>query len=246
MKNFIFLVIVTCLTACSQPAYGKRPSSQVPIPMSPMTTTAKAKGKPLPPASFLLKPELQTKIILDPGHGGKDLGTFSKKNTKYQEKTITLATSKLVKNYLENMGYNVTLTRTRDVFVALDKRAEFANNLEPELFVSIHFNSAPNKQAEGIEIFYYRTDTDKKRSALSKILAENVLKEILNETGAKSRGVKHGNLAVIRETTMPAVLVEGGFLTNENEVVKIKDQEYLEKIALGIANGIHSYVKKKG
>lgn len=191
-----------------------------------------------------IKQQLKPLIVLDPGHGGKDFGAYSLESPKYQEKFLTLTTSKMIANYLEQMGYTVYMTRTKDIFIELDKRSEMANSKKPKLFVSIHYNTAPAKNAEGIEIFYYNAGENKKRSKESKDLAETILSNLLKETNAKSRGVKHGNLAVIRQTDMPAVLIEGGFLTNANELQKIKDAPYLKKISWGIAVGIDEYVSK--
>jgi N-acetylmuramoyl-L-alanine amidase len=109
----------------------------------------------------------------------------------------------------------------------------------------VHFNSAPNPKADGIEVFYYKSEQDKGRSASSKALAQAVLKRVLDTTKANSRGVKHGNLAVVRETKMPAILVEGGFLTNEKEAEKIKDPAYHKKLAWGIAQGVRDYLESK-
>jgi len=199
---------------------------------------------PMIAVNTYLKPRNNALIIIDPGHGGKDLGTVATKPQRYQEKFLNLTTAYMVKNYLVQMGYAVELTRTNDVFVSLDKRAEFANEKKPRLFVSIHYNSAPSKDAEGIEIFYYLSKKNPLRSSSSKKLANSILKRAINNTEAKSRGVKHGDLAVIRETNMPAVLVEGGFLTNANEVLKLKDASYLKKIAWGIAQGIEDYIEQ--
>lgn len=188
----------------------------------------------------------KTLIVIDPGHGGKDLGTHSAKAPKYQEKQMTLVTARFLKQDLEKMGYAVQMTRNEDVYIALDKRAEFANARKPALFVSIHYNSAPNKEAQGIEIFYYRSErssADKKRTNDSKTLGKAILKRMLLASEAKSRGVKHGDLAVIRETNMPAVLIEGGFATNGEEVKKLKNVDYLKKLALAMAEGIHDYAK---
>lgn len=189
-------------------------------------------------------PPLRTQqylVVLDPGHGGEDTGTKSLTTPKYQEKFLTLSTSLLVKNYLQQMGYVVKMTRHKDIFIPLDKRSLFANSAEPALFVSVHYNSAPSKEAEGIEVFYYKNDEDKSRTRSSHHLADSVLKRMIQTTQAKSRGVKHGNFAVIRETTMPAILIEGGFLTNQSEMERIKDPSYLKKLAWGIAQGVDDY-----
>lgn len=184
-------------------------------------------------------------IILDPGHGGHDVGTQSISKPCYQEKSLNLVTATFVKGYLEQLGFQVLMTREKDKFVSLEKRAQIANEKNPDLFVSIHYNSAPSLEAQGVEVFYYETKTSKKRLVQSKKLAQAILKNVIANTKAKSRGIKHGNYAVIRETTMPAALVEGGFVTNESELENLKDPVYLKKLAWGIAKGIEEYWNKK-
>lgn len=183
-------------------------------------------------------------IVIDPGHGGEDYGTHSTKGSKYQEKSLNLATAMLVREYLQKMGYQIEMTRSSDNFIALDKRASMANDLKPKLFVSVHYNSAPSKEAEGIEVYYFKAKEDPTRSDQSRNLASAVLEGVIKNTAAKSRGVKHGNYAVIRETKMPAILIEGGFLTNESEAVKIKNPTYMKQLAWGIAQGVNNYLTK--
>lgn len=208
---------------------------------------------PLPPPlqtrqeASLIKPPLLVQnffIILDPGHGGHDIGTQSISKPRYQEKSLNLVTAQFVKSFLEQLGYQVLMTREIDKFVSLEKRAQIANEKKPTVFVSIHYNSAPSAQAQGIEVFYYKEK--KNRSFRSKKLAQAVLKNVVTQTKAKSRGVKQGNYAVIRETTMPAVLIEGGFVTNETELQNLKDPTYLKKLAWGIVRGIEEYLNPSG
>lgn len=181
-------------------------------------------------------------IVLDPGHGGKDLGAHSLTAPRYQEKLLALSTARLVKNYLEELGHTVMMTRSEDVFIPLETRASFANQLAPAIFVSIHYNSAENTSAEGIEIFYYKGKNDSERTQSSQLLAQTILDQMLKSTGAKSRGVKSQNFSVIRNTKMPAVLIEGGFLTNADERQRVKNATYLKKLAWGIAQGIDKYL----
>lgn len=178
-------------------------------------------------------------IILDPGHGGSDEGA---KVRNLQEKRITLLTALYAKKYLETLGYRVLLTRSRDCYVSLPKRVAMANKTQGELFVSIHFNSAKNTLAEGVEVFFYK-DKGERMSASQK-LAQQVLSGVLGETLAVSRGVKTGNFHVIRETQMPAIIVEAGFMTNNEEWMNLKKKLYLEKIARGIAWGADRYLQK--
>jgi N-acetylmuramoyl-L-alanine amidase len=255
MKLSILLFFLAVMfTACSPTTkthsyrYVEVPEA---LPSSPSKTIPVQRPSPPPPEIKKEKPiamvdNLVVKqdrvIVIDPGHGGEDLGTNSTSPQKYQEKFLNLTTSMMLKRYLNQMGYKTVMTRTKDIFIPLNKRASIANNQNPTLFVSVHFNSAPSKQAEGVEVYFYRSENDKIRSKKSQDLAQQVLDNILVTTQAKSRGVKHGNFAVIRETNMPAILVEGGFLTNETEMQKIKDPAYLKRIAWGIAQGIHSYL----
>jgi N-acetylmuramoyl-L-alanine amidase len=108
--------------------------------------------------------------------------------------------------------------------------------------VSIHFNASVSQDAEGIEIFYYPTNGNERVRA-SRKLASYILYHVIDATEAVSRGVKKGNFHVIRETSMPAVLVEGGFVTHQGERSRLKDRGYLDKLAGGIAKGIDRYVK---
>lgn len=242
IHNLLFIVFLFSLCFSSSPisALPKSRDRWMPPRLEPkLPRQAMA-----PAARILLKPELNILVMLDPGHGGKDKGAHSKKVPKYQEKHLTLSTAFMLKEYLTRMGYAVLMTRSEDIFISLDARAALANKEQPHIFVSLHYNTAPNAQAEGIEIFYYRSEADKKRSKDSELLAATILKRVIKNTGAKSRGVKHGNLAVIRETNVPAILIEGGFLSNSEEILKIKDAGYLKQLSWGIAQGINDYLEK--
>lgn len=176
-------------------------------------------------------------IILDAGHGGPDEGA---KVRQLQEKKITLLTAIYTKKKLEALGYRVLLTRTKDIYVSLPRRVSIANQTHGVLFVSIHCNAAKNTLAQGLEIYYCKNAASE-RVLFSRQLADSVLNDILNQTGALSRGVKAANFHVIRETTMPAILVEVGFLTNQEEWASMRKKSYLEKVASGIALGVNRY-----
>lgn len=202
---------------------------------------------PLEVASFAaqqaaLKPSSKTSgplVILDAGHGGSDEGA---KVRHLQEKKITLQTAIQAKKILEEMGYRVLLTRKKDSFISLPKRVSIANQTKGIVFISIHCNAAQNPLAQGLEIYYYKGG-DPAKSTKSLSLADSALQKILRETGCASRGVKSGRFYVIRETSMPAILVEIGFLTNSEEWDNMRRKPYLEKMAKGIAQGIDAYVK---
>lgn len=178
-------------------------------------------------------------IVLDAGHGGKDEGATVR---ALQEKKLTLLTIMYTKRHLESLGYRVLLTRAKDIYVPLSKRVMLANNMKCKLFVSVHFNSAPNHMAKGLEAYYAGDTTD--RGLASRKLANYMLHYVMGETKTLSRGVKPGkHLYVVRETKMPAVLFEAGFMTNPDEWSKIKDKDYLNKIAKGICQGVDNYLR---
>ena len=219
---FVFcLFSCTILSAHSSTAYGLASSAS-------QSAAIKASTKAHGPLS-----------VLDAGHGGSDEGA---KVRKLQEKKVALLTTLYAKKYLEELGYRVLLTRSKDTYVSLPKRVSIANKIKGRLFVSIHCNSAPNTLAEGAEVFYYK-EKDQDRAGASKKLANYVLHYLLEQTEAASRGVKSGNFHVIRETEMPAIIVEPGFLTNYNEWTSLRSKTYLEKIAKGIALGVDKYLK---
>jgi N-acetylmuramoyl-L-alanine amidase len=178
-------------------------------------------------------------VILDAGHGGSDEGA---KVHSLLEKRITLNTVLLLKKRLQEMGYRVILTRSRDVFIPLQRRVSIANKTKAVVFVSVHYNASQSADAKGVEIFYYGTQGSW-RSQASRLLASAVLSHVIQETEAECRGVKAANFHVIRETEMPAILVEGGFMTNSAERALLRDKIYLDKIAKGIAIGVDRYIR---
>lgn len=235
--NLLCLIIGSSLHAQSA---RSSPLNLSKLPSWPSTQETSSNATKIKPPLFVQN----VSIMIDPGHGGHDIGTQSISKPRYQEKSLNLATSKFVIGYLQQLGYRVLITREEDRFVSLEKRANMANEQKPTLFVSIHYNSAPSAEAQGVEVFFYQAKDKKERTLKSKRLAQAVLKNILAETEAKSRGVKHGNFLVIRQTTMPAILVEGGFVTNEAEMQNLKDPTYLKRLAWGIVRGIEEYLNK--
>ncbi len=191
------------------------------------------------PFSFLFAEGRKPTIILDPGHGGKDEGAHIH---NILEKSLTLKTCRLVKKQLEILGYHVILTRVRDIYLSLDKRVEIANQRPEAVFVSVHYNSSPSPSAKGIEVYYYSRG-EQRRSAQSKQLAHFIVKHLEQTTSHPSRGVKRGNFHVIRQTQIPSILIEGGFLTNPEERTMLGTTPYLEKLAVGIAFGIEEFEK---
>ena len=167
--------------------------------------------------------------MTDAGHGGKDSGAIGINEVK--EKDIALDVANRVNNYLKTQDIENILTRNTDVFLTLNERSNKANNLGVNSFVSIHCNESDNPQAQGLEIFCYKF---KYRQ-----LADCILQELKNEnlyTQLREGGVKEGNWHVVRETNMPACLVELGFISNRKDYDLIMNNK--DKFAKAIAKGI--------
>lgn len=170
-------------------------------------------------------------VVLDAGHGGKSAGAV---NGKYYEKTAALAIAKKVGAKLKERGFEVRYTRTKDVYFTLAERCRMANKWNADAFVSIHLNAAANKEAHGAETWRYE-----KVGAHTRKLADNVQAELVGVTGAKNRGVKTTTaFYVLKHTKMSALLVECGFISNDEECAKLFDGKYQDKIAEGIARGV--------
>lgn len=214
------------------------------LPILPSCAAVK-KDKNLAIGTSISYSSLRPTVVIDAGHGGVDQGAKAK-SPFCEEKRVCLQTARLMKKYLDQLGYHVVMTRETDAFVPLPRRVEIAQASGATIFVSIHFNSARNPTAHGIEVFFHEDKEQKTRATLSKKLADAILTPLIRKTSAQSRGVKKGNFYVIRETSMPAVIVEGGFISNPAERTQIKLVEYQEKIARGIVDGIDSYFKKAG
>jgi len=176
-------------------------------------------------------------VVIDPGHGGKDPGAISP-NIKVKEKDIVLEVSTKLKKQLEKSGFKVYMTRDDDNYIGLYDRATIANELGAHAFVSIHANAHPNKDVEGIQVLYYPDDGSRGNLGFSKIMMDSLTKGL----GAPNKGIiKRPNLVVPRETKMPAVLLELGFLTNYREENLLNTSEYRTKAADSIHQGIIKY-----
>ena len=182
-------------------------------------------------------------IVIDAGHGGQDSGTQSLTKPPLYEKHFALNTALRLNEYLQQMGYNTVMTRKRDVFIPLPDRSVLPDIVKADAFVSVHYNAAANRQATGIEVFYFRSKTDQKRREASKSMACHVLEQLISRTSMPNRGVKHGNYHVVRETHVPAILVEGGFMSNNADLKRIKDPRYLDQVARAIAEGLDLHMK---
>ncbi|SEA57427.1 GW dipeptide domain-containing protein [Trichococcus collinsii] len=195
--------------------------------------------------------ELNHTVFLDPGHGGWEAGaTYS----SVMEKTINLAVSNKVKANLEALGFTVIMSRTTDTYVGLLERSEEANASGAEIFVSIHHNAMPsNATVTGIETYYYQYDSDyppiineemhndPTRILESAQLASAIQDSLVENTGALDRGVRRNTFAVLRETAIPAVLLELGYMSSPTELAKLTTTSYQTTLAKAITVGIVGY-----
>lgn len=185
-------------------------------------------------------------VVIDAGHGGSDPGAqgFIDED-EYNEKDINLNVAKMVRDMLESEGVEVIMTRDTDKYPSLTDRSKLANTKDAAMFVSIHVNSAANApKANGIEVYYAKGNNEDYYGTTSKALATSVLKEMLDKTEAFSRGVKVESHLVTRTSLMPAILVELGFISNDDEIKKLIDEDYQKLLARGIVEGILSHLDK--
>lgn len=183
--------------------------------------------------SLKSSPLVNKTFVIDPGHGGLDNGAVGKEGTL--EKELNLEVALRFSQLLEAAGANVVLTRFNDNFISLYERAFLANFVMADYFVSIHTNSHPKSTIEGIEVFYYSTRSQ------AKPMASKILEAMVRETGLKKLAVKTNNFAVIRETQMPGVLLELGFLSNPREEQVLRSEDFKTNAAQGIFRGILNF-----
>lgn len=169
-------------------------------------------------------------VVIDPGHGGHDNGG---QWGKVYEKHLALDTALRLEGYLKRMGYRTVMTRRGDYFVSLQDRAKIANRYRDAIFVSIHFNYTWKQQVCGMETFYY--------NAGGQPIARYVQSAMVRNTRTEDRNAKFARFYVIRNTKMPSILVEGGFVSNPRERERMKSAVFREGIARGVAEGIARY-----
>lgn len=188
-------------------------------------------------------PENVPTVCIDAGHGGDDSGAVGVAGVK--EKDVNLAVALKTGSILQQNNIKVIYTRTNDnpswdtsnQSDSLSKRCSIANNAKANIFVAIHCNSADDVEtANGTETYSYATGTNGEK------LAKLIQSELIKTTGAANRGVKTANFYVLRNTSMPAVLTELGFLSNATEEKKLNDATYQQKCANAIAKAIIEYL----
>ena len=207
------------------------------------------------PSAFLASKGTRT-VVLDAGHGGKDPGTMGKKGIK--EKDVALDIALRVKAHLAAAGIRVVMTRDSDRFWELEDRPYLAARGGGDLFVSLHMNAASSRTVQGIETFVtavenYPPTSESRMSGKfpsvpnnqfnhsNTILGNQIHRSLVGITRAEDRGLKRARFVVLRNSAMPATLVECGFLSNPQEEQKLSTPSYRETVALGIAQGILNY-----
>jgi len=212
----------------------------------------------------MLQPKGQLKtVVLDPGHGGHDKGARSPLGN---EKEFTLDVARKLRPLLQAKGFRVVLTRENDAFIPLHVRAHIANQTRDSIFVSIHFNGASNRAASGFEIFsltprgapstgddalalhFVNMQAGSPVDAQSFGLSTAIYHSMLGHLAEVDRGIKRARFAVLRHTKIPAVLVEGGFLSETDNSKRVSDPAWRAKFAEALCVGIENYrnvVEKK-
>ena len=169
-----------------------------------------------------------TTVVVDAGHGGKDLGAY--RQFGGAEKIATLDVAKRLSRKLRESQLHVVMTRTSDEFISLDQRVDIENSQKNSIFVSIHFNDSRRRGIHGFETYYHSAD--------SADLAHRIQSKLMTIPHSVNRGVRTANFRVLRLARYPAVLVECGFLSNRLEGGEARDTEYREILADRIAEAI--------
>ncbi|GAE32899.1 germination-specific N-acetylmuramoyl-L-alanine amidase [Halalkalibacter hemicellulosilyticusJCM 9152] len=192
-------------------------------------------------------------IIIDPGHGGIDGGAVSKAGVL--EKDVTLAISEQLRDYLQEAGALVLMTREEDRDLAdadtqkirhrkiqdLKRRVEVINESDADLFVSIHLNAIPSPKWSGAQVFYNRAIPENEPMAK---FVQDELRVNLENTTRQAKPIH--NVYVIKEATIPGVLIEAGFLSNPFESEQLNTEEYQQKVAASIYQGLlRTYTNEK-
>lgn len=189
-------------------------------------------------------------IVIDPGHGGQDGGAVANDREKTEEKVITLAVAKMLRNYLEQSGAIVYLTREEDVDLAdeqlrglsnrksqdIRRRLEFIHDKEADLFISIHLNALPSKRWRGAQTFFYPKFPE------NKLLATTIQDElIVNLENTDRIPLQLNQIYLLKYAKVPGALVEIGFLSNEAERELLKQTKYQQRVAASIYKGVLRY-----
>lgn len=221
----------------------------------------------------------RVRIMIDPGHGGKDPGATGAYGIK--EKDVVLDISRRLAQRLERDGYEVRMTRRTDEFLSLEERTEAAARWKADVYISIHANASESRQASGFEVWAPRrltredfAETQRRKNhqilfqdlkmttgraalertledllyrykqAESSQLADKISRRCRRDLSPYNRGIKESGFFVLRNTLIPSVLVEVGFITNTTEARRFKDASYRQEIAGMLAQGVLDYIRE--
>jgi N-acetylmuramoyl-L-alanine amidase len=220
-----------------------------------------------------------TVVLIDPGHGGEEIGAVGvlKKGRKIFEKDLSLRLAHKIKTHLSK-STSTYLTRSFDRLVSLQERADMADLLKADLFLSVHFNSSANIRSNGFELYYLDNNSNVAAEKVeraenlnlkgeelivnqilvdlvvqqtvthSKQLAASVhssVRPVVKNHRLVDRGVKPGLFYVLALSKRPGLLIEAGFISNQNELSKINQEKYMEDLALAISDGVIGFIKNK-
>jgi N-acetylmuramoyl-L-alanine amidase len=222
----------TRLRASNPPATNN--STSIPIQVPPPENSLPPVNDN-PSTTTPVAPRTGTLVVIDPGHGGKDPGAIGIGGLR--EKDVVLNISQEVARLLQQQGVRVLMTRNSDYFVSLQGRADMANQARGTIFVSIHANAVGGNRSHvsGLEVYYFG----------NRSLADAIHRSILQTVNVRDRGVRRARFFVLRKTSMPAALVETGYLTGVEDSAKLRDAAYQRQMAAGIARGIINYLQNR-
>lgn len=181
-------------------------------------------------------PKTDGLIVIDAGHGGKDPGAIS--YLGYYEKGVTLRIANKLAAILKARGYQVRTLRDSDTYIDKYDRADIANRINPDLFVSIHCDANEKLSTHGYSVWVSRSASQASRRTAG------LVETAMTKTGISSRGVREADYIVLTNTKCPAILVECGHISNPKEAAQLYDGKYQDRIAAAIADGIVEAMKK--
>jgi N-acetylmuramoyl-L-alanine amidase len=202
-----------------------------------MQRTPTTAARPSQPTTLPnLTPNGRMVVVLDPGHGGGDPGAVGQNNV--HEADVVLPIAQQVASLLQQQGIQAVLTRTSDVEIDLEPRVQMAEQINASLFVSIHANSMgmDRPDVNGTETYYYSS---------GEALAETIQNSIVTTVGTNDRGIKQARFYVLRKTSMPAVLVETGYVTGSEDGPQLANPSFQTQMATAIARGILLYLQQQ-
>jgi len=234
------LVMLYALSGCQE---TKQVIGRLPPPLAPSVTIhpeTRLPPAPVPPPPTPPPPRQLVRgvVVIDPGHGGNDPGTWPRGISALPEEAINLDIGVQVAHHLTQRGVRVVMTRGSDTYVSLDRRADIADRALANLFVSIHADSAHRKSASGLTVHIHTRATTTSQKAARCIL------ESCRRAGIETRGMLTNNFHVLREHERPAVLIECGFLTNREDAIRLNSSSYRATLATVIAEGIANFLSQ--